>query len=131
MLIADYIPFERESVLQGFLFTFLFLIGTVSIPFERESVLQENSFALSLVRLCFVSIPFERESVLQEHPFCTQWGRGSVRQNPNANFARGFLRHKFVSKMRRTLINTDPNAIFLKNRLGRQAPSGFLDNFSR
>ena len=62
-----------------------------------------------------VSIPFKREGSFRETPICTQWGRGFVAPKPYTNRAGLFLCLKFALKTPRTLVNTEPYAIFHQN----------------
>ena len=59
-----------------------------------------------------VSIPYERERALQEPLFSTQMSRGSVYPKTIRELRGAFFCQKFTPKIPRTLINTDPNAIF-------------------
>ena len=59
-----------------------------------------------------VSIPFKREGSFRETPICTQWGRGFVAPKPYTNAASLFWHLKFTLKTPRTLVNTEPYAIF-------------------
>ena len=102
----------------------------VSIPFKREGTGEPTQEEIRQYRKK-VSIPFKREGTGEQPLFCTQSGRGTVHPKTKRELREAFFLRKFGAKIRQTLVNTDPNAIFRHKRLGSQTPSAFLGNFRR